>query len=427
MDRERGWKGPDRMFPVRKLSWNLGLGREIGFLFWAMVSLEAAYGSYGGIWPLWIEHLGAPVSVVGLVLGSAGIMRLITLAPSATLAERFDPKRIMVIARVFAVAGLISAAFATHWTQLWFMVIATAIGEIAFPLTQAHLANLAGNNRVRAFTLVFNVGPAVAFGLAPLVAGLLIAQSGMRSALLLGVLFGVISLYWFARLSPVPREHHHEQAATYREAFAQPGVPRLLMLQFATIFVLSLGISLLPNFLNDQRGISPSLVAILGGVGSMGSVIYGLAVARSKRLQALPLTAIAGGVALVILTLAVCLGTASVPAIVIAFLGRGGLWSAWGLFVAALGEVVTSDRHRPRAFTLSEMIGGTAFFSAPMLSGVLFEVKPGLPLIVSLALALALIPVLLVNQKQMGKMVSRSSSDDVLVSPLGSNVEVLAD
>ncbi|MFM9105701.1 MAG: MFS transporter, partial [Chloroflexota bacterium] len=369
------------MNKIRSLAWHLGLGREIGCLFWAMVSLEAAYGAYGGIWPLWIEHLGAPVSVVGLVLGSAGLMRLVTLAPSAGLAERFDPKRIMVIARAFAVAGLVSAAFATHWTQLWFMVVATAIGEIAFPLTQAHLANLAGDNRVRAFTLVFNVGPAVAFGLAPLIAGVLIAKSGMQSALLLGVVFGVISLYWFARLSPVPREHHHDQSVTYREAFAQPGVRRLLGLQFATIFVLSMGISLLSNFLASERGISPAIVAVLGGVGSAGSVIYGLAITRSKRMQSVPLIAVAGGVALVMVTLAVCLATSFVPAIVVAFLGRGGLWSAWGLFVAVLGETVTSERHRPRVFTLSEMIGGTAFFSAPMLSGGLFELRPGLPLL----------------------------------------------
>ncbi|MGI9252579.1 MAG: hypothetical protein ACR2J8_02440, partial [Thermomicrobiales bacterium] len=180
-------------------------------------------------------------------------------------------------------------------------------------------------------------------------------------------------------------------------------------------------------YLADQRGIAPAIVAILGGVGSMGSVIYGLFVARSTRLQAVPLTAIAGGVVLVMVTLAVCLGTTFVPAIMIAFLGRGGLWSAWGLFVAALGEVVTSERHRPRAFTLSEMIGGTAFFSAPMLSGVLFEIQPGLPLLTSLVLAAMLIPVLLFNQRSIGRTWPTGGDDGVLVSPVGANVEALVD
>lgn len=410
---------------LSNLTWHLGLGREIGFLFWAMVSLEAAYGSYSGIWPLWIQHLGAPVSVVGLVLGSAGLMRLITLAPSASLAERIDPRRIILVARCFAVAGLVTAALATNWTQLWFMVVATAIGEVAFPLTQAYLATRAGENRVRAFTLVFNVGPAVAFALAPVIAGLLIARFGMQAALFLGVVFGVCSIAFFAGLRPSPPTVHEPGVArvTYREALGQPGVARLLALQFATIFSLSLGISLLPNFLADQRGIPASVVAVLAGIGSAGSVVYGVIIARSKRLQSLPMVAAAVGALLVVVTLAVSLATAFVPAIVVAFLGRGGLWSAWGLFIAALGEIVHSERHRPRAFTLSEMVGGTAFFSAPIVSGVLFEIRPSLPLLASMTLAITLVPVLLINQRAIGALLARAKATQVLTSPVGANVE----
>jgi MFS family permease len=410
------------------LTWHLGLGREIGYLFWAMVGLEAAYGAYGGIWPLWIEHLGAPVSVVGLVLGAAGLVRLLTLAPSAGLAERIDPRRLILVARCVAVAGLTWAALATHWTQLWFTVVATSIGEIAFPLTQAHLAGLAKENRVRAFTLVFNVGPAVAFGLAPLLAGVLIARFGMQAALFLGVAFGLFSIAFFSRLTPIPRDETAEGTAkvTYREALDQPGVARLLALQFCTIFSLSLGISLLPNFLADQRGIPPSVVAVLGGIGSVGSVVYGLVIARSPRIQAVPLAGVAVAALLVVVTLSVSVATAFVPAIVVAFLGRGGLWSAWGLFIAALGEVVRSERHRPRVFTLSEMVGGTAFFSAPILSGFLYEVRPGLPLLASMAAALALVPVLLLNQRAISGLLRQARDAQVLTSPVGTAVEAEA-
>ena len=59
----------------RRLRWDLGLGREIGLTFWGMVLLEAAFGSYMGVWPLWIERLGAPITVVGFVLGSSGVIR----------------------------------------------------------------------------------------------------------------------------------------------------------------------------------------------------------------------------------------------------------------------------------------------------------------------------------------------------------------
>ncbi|MCC6314848.1 MAG: MFS transporter [Thermomicrobiales bacterium] len=381
----------------------LGLSREISYVFWAMIGIEAAYGAYGGIWPLWIEALGAPVSIVGLVLGSAGIFRLLVLAPSATLTERFDPRTLMLVSRCVAAVGLLGAALATHWTQLWVMVIATAIGEIVFPLSQNYLAARAGDHRVRAFTLVFNVGPAVAFALSPLAAGALIAQYGMRAAFFLALAFSLFSIGYFTRFSrrPPRTPHAARESSTYREAFREPGVRLLLTLQFATIFALALGISLLPNFLSDQRGIPAAVVAILGGIGSTGSVVFGLAVARSGRLQRFPLYGVIFASIAAIVTLAVCAAVHWTPAIVVAFLGRGGLWSAWGLFIAALGDIVTVERHRQRVFTLSEMIGGTAFFSAPMLAGLLYSVRPVAPLLVSIALAVALLPVLVVGQRRL--------------------------
>ncbi len=196
---------------------------------------------------------------------------------------------------------------------------------------------------------------------------------------------------------------------TYPEALREPGVRTLLALQFATIFALALGISLLPTFLADQRGIPPAVVAILGGVGSIGSVLYGLVIARSGRLQAVPLVGIAIAVVFVMVTLAVSAATGVVWLIVVAFLGRGGLWSAWGLFIAALSEAVRSDRLRPRAFTLSEMIGGTAFFSAPILSGQLYARRPDLPLLASIVASLALLPVLVLLQRRFRAATSGAS------------------
>lgn len=146
----------------KRIRGQLALGREVENIFWAMFFVEGAFGAYMGIWPLWIERLGAPVTVVGLVLGSSGIVRLAVLAPSAALAERFGVRRLILLARVVAGLGMVSAALATHWTHLFLMVIGSAIGELAFPLTLAHVAAHAGKERVRAFALVFGLGPSVA-------------------------------------------------------------------------------------------------------------------------------------------------------------------------------------------------------------------------------------------------------------------------
>jgi MFS family permease len=387
----------------RRVTWHFGLGAELGYVFWAMIGVEAAFGAYVGIWPLWIEALGAPITVVGFVLGSSGLLRLLILAPSAALADRIEPRTLILVARTITGMGLITAALATHWTQLAPMVIGAAVGEIAFPLTQAHLAAHAGANRVKAFTLVFNVGPAVAFGIAPLISGALIARFDLRAAFLFAAACTLFSLLFFARFSPRPKSAPDEERphSSYREAVAEPGVKPLLAMQFATIFALALGISLLPTFLADERGIPPALVAILGGIGSTGAVLYGLAIARSQWLQRRPLLGITVAIAMVMGSLAVVLATPLVWLIALAFIGRGGLWSAWGLYVATLSEVVRSDRVRPRVFTLSEMIGGSAFSTAPIVSGQLYAVRPEAPLVTSLATSAALIPVLLLSQRRM--------------------------
>jgi MFS family permease len=395
------------------------LGPELGAIFWAMFGVEATFGAYTGIWPLWIEELGAPITIVGLVLSSSGLLRLAILAPSATLAERFDPRKLMFGARAVTALALVSAGIATHWTQLVPMGIGTAIGEIVFPLIQTHLALHAAEQRVRAFTLVFNVGPAVAFGISPLVSGVLIAQFDMRAAFFFAAACTVFSLYFFSRLSPPDRSVPvgERSRSSYREALTLDGVKPLLGLQFATIFSLSLGISLLPTFLADMRGISPALVAIMGGIGSTGAVIFGLIIARSQWMHRHALVGVVIAIAMVMVALATVLATHLIWLIAIAFIGRGGLWSAWGLYIAVIGDSVPNDRIRPRAFALSEMTGGTAFSSAPILSGQLYALRAEGPLLASLVASAALIPVLLLAQRRFRPARPLSEEDEVMAAP----------
>jgi MFS family permease len=386
----------------RGVTWHLGMGRELGFVFWAMVCVEAAFGSYMAIWPLWIQALGAPIAVVGLVLGSQGLLRPLTLGPSAALAERFEARTVITVARAIVCVGMISAALATHWTQLFIFVVAGAIGEIAFPLTQVHLAAHAGEQRVRAFTLVFNVGPAAALGLSPLLSGALVAVWGMRAAFVIAAFWTLLSIVFFARLSAGRERVRNPEGgrSTYQAAVRQPGVGPLLSLQFTTIFALALGVSLIPTFLAEERGMDPATITMLGSIGAVGSVSFGLIVTRVAALQRAPFVAIAIAVALVVTAMSVIVGTAVIWLILIAFLGRGGLFSAWGLFIAAASEIV-SERHRARLFALCEMAGGMAFSFAPVLAGVLYSWRPAAPLLSSIACGLLLIPLLLLRQRRL--------------------------
>ncbi len=382
----------------RRTYWHIGLGPEVGIIFWAMVFLEAAFGSYMGIWPLWIERLGAPVPVVGLVLGSSGLLRLIFLGPSAALGERFGTRRLILLARTAAGLGLLSAALATHWAQLFLMVLGAAIGELAFPLVQSHVASYAGRDRVRAFTLVFTVGPSIALFLAPLLAGLLVWQWGLRAAFLLAAIMTFASIACFARIgrqsSPGVQPSRATEPSSYRAAFADVSVRRVLILQGATVFALALGTSFIPTFLEDVRGISAARIATLGAGAALGSTLFGLTVTRVRRLQRAPFVGVAIAVSCTAIGFLLFVGSGLPALIAVAFVLRGGLFSSWALFSAALGEVAP-EVHRPRAFALGEMVAGSAFSFAPMVAGPLFAWKAEAPLTVAFCLALVLVPLLL--------------------------------
>src|SRR5665648_184784 len=130
--------------------WHFGLGKELGYAFWALTFFEAVLGAYAPIWPLWIERLGAPISIVGLVLASAGVIRPFVLGPGAALTDRFNTRNVLIVCRTASVCGLVIAAFAGTWQILFVTVALNALGELVFPTIHAYVADHAGDDPVHA-------------------------------------------------------------------------------------------------------------------------------------------------------------------------------------------------------------------------------------------------------------------------------------
>ena len=395
----------------------LGLPAEMVPIFWGMFFLEATFGAYLGVWPLWIERLGAPVAVVGLVLGASGFLRLAVLAPSAAIADRLGYRRALLLSRSAAGIGLLSAAVATHWTQLAVMLVGAAIGELAFPLVQSLLAAQAGEERLRAFALVFTVGPSIALIVSPLIAGGLVAIFGIRAAFLFGALCTAISLWFLARVheSPELRTHHDRPPSSYRAALGNPAVRLVAPLLGATVFALSLGTALVPTFLEDVRGMDAATIATLGAASAVGSASFGLALARVRRFQRVPFVAVAGAVAVTAIGFLLFRSTAALLLIVVAFYCRGGLFSSWATLTAALGELAPAA-HRARAFALCEMIGGLGYALGPIAAAQLYGVRASLPFDVAIALAVLLVPILILAQRRANRLPREPSA--VLTVPV---------
>ena len=396
--------------PVRRPSWHWGLGRELGLAFWAMFFVEAAFGSYNNIWPIYIASLGAPVAIVGLIVGASGILRLGVMPPSAWLADRFGSRTILVGARLIAFVGYLWASLAPHWQFLIPAVVALGIGEIAFPQIQAHVASHSSGNPTRIFAIIFVVGPGVALGIGPLLSSAAISAFGLRGAIFLTAMLTLASVACFAGLRhlapPLRHTDHPEETATsrssYRTALADVNVRRIVLLQGMTIFSLGLGVTLLPYYLEQTRGISGERIAQFGAIQAIGTVTFGIAVSRLGWLQRNPFFGAAIATALVFTALLIFTTTDSIPLLIIGFVFRGCLFSAWTLFSSSMGTTAR-PADRARGFAMIELVGGTALSVAPILAGQLYALGPRVPLVASMALALVVVPTLLWSQRRAGR------------------------
>lgn len=381
--------------PVAGARWQFGLGRENGLIFWALIFLEAAFGSYFALWPLWIEELDAPVTLVGALLGLGGILRLFALLPSAWLSRRFGMKRVMIVARAIATAGIFSAALAPSWPWLLPALLGMAVGDLAFPLASTFVARNAGARRVRAFAIIFTTGPSVSLLVTPLLSGALVATLGLRAPFVTAATFSLISIALMARLHTIPPSDDEGDAREggYRGLLRVPGLRLLLGLQFLTFFAIGMGTSLLSIFLHEAKGYSEAVIPPMTALTAVGSIVFSTVVARSLRLSGAPLRAVAITIGITACAFLLFLRAELLPFVLVAMTLRGGFFAAWPLYSAALGEA-TPDRLRPHVFAMGEILAGTGFVLAPVAAGPLYEIRPELPLLLAAAMIAPLVVII---------------------------------
>ena len=385
---------------------SFGIPRHLVPAFWAMLFIEGSLGAYLGVWPLWMERLGADVTIIGLLLGVGGFLRILVVAPSATLSDRIGPRRLLLIARAVALVAYLGAFVATDWKQLLPVILLMSMAEITFPVIQSYVAHHSNEeDRVRSFTIVFNVGPSFALALSPLLTGAVVALFDVRAAFALTALFCVGSVVAVVQFD---RDEKHEATtsapvSSYRQALSQRKVQILLALQGAMIFFLAIGIALIPTFLEDVRGISPAIISILSAFPAVGSAVFGLVASRNRTVQDNPIIGIVFGTGITILGLMIFRQFDQPPILALAFFFRGGFFSNWIMFISAIGSA-SNPIHRSRSFASSEIVGGVCYAMGPMVAGVLYAVRPELPFEVSIVLGLLLIPVMFIASRRLQAM-----------------------
>jgi MFS family permease len=265
------------------------------------------------------------------------------------------------------------------------------LGNVAFPAISSTISESAGGERDRthAFTMIYTVGPALATMITPAAGGLIADEISLRAVFVAAGLLSSCAVLAFTTIGSRPVPHHASQPATYQDALRLRPVALIAALELATIFILTLGVTLIPNYLQDVHGISTGVIGLFGSFSAVGSIVLGISIARLRPLHR-PLNAIGLAVASCGVGLSVLAIGGGVPIFALGYVLRGGFFVAWSLFAAALGQV-SSERLRARSFALGELCAGVGYSSAPFVAGWLFDLNPLAPVILAMILSLPLL------------------------------------
>jgi MFS family permease len=369
-----------------RLRFSLGLPPDGRLLFWGMFAWEFGIGLYNLLQTLYMEELGASPFQIGVLVGLQGIARVAVTLPSGILAERFSRRRLIVWTTASTVPAALLLGIAQVWWQLIPGMVLLMAGNLGTPAFSSYIVDISTpRTRARMFATIYSVGPAIATIISPTLGGFIAEHISLRTLFFLAAAAYATSTCIFSRITDRPLVvHPHATQPSYREALAVPVVRSVAILKFGVLGTLMLGVTLLPNYLEDIHGLSIGQIGRLGSVYAVGSVILTVVMARVAWISGGK--GIAIGTCLVGGLCGVTLLTGNPWLLFPAFLMRGGFMVAWSLFHAVLGEIST-PRLRSRTFALGDFMGGVGICGAPFLAGALYGWRPQAPLLAAVILA----------------------------------------
>jgi MFS family permease len=362
----------------------LGLPPDGRRLFWAMVAWEFGFGLFNLLLTLHLKALGASPTQIGVLLGVQGIARILVTLPAGILAERFSRRKLIVWTNACTVPAALLMGLAQTWWHMLPGLILLMAGNIGTPAMASYVVDLSTPaTRARTFAMIYSVGPAAATIISPTLGGVIADQSSIRVLFFLCAISWSISTVALHQISERRLTVHHEARPSYREVAANPAVRAVALLRFGVLGTLMMGVTFLPNYLEEIHHFSTASIGPLGSIYAAGSVILSLLIARVVWLTGS--RGIALGAVSVGAVCGVTLLTGNLLILAPFFLLRGGFMVTWALFGAVFGDI-SPDRMRSRVFALGDFLGAIGIGLAPFAAGPLYAWRPAAPLLLCAAL-----------------------------------------
>lgn len=339
--------------------------------------------------PLYIESLGATPEQIGLTLGASGLIVTLLYIPLGMWADRRGRKPLIVAG--WLLSGLMALAMALAPDWRWFLPAYTLylLSNFAVPALQGYTAATTTPRAVGRLFALLALGNSAGSIIAPAIGGWLGQLYGLRTVYALaGFIFGADAVLNLARLTPQatvpPRSPRAQSRTVLRNRRFWVEIAFVLLMFTAT----DIGTVLVPNFLEDVRGLSVAQIGALSSLGTLGIALLIYLIGRLPTERRLPLfiPQAAAGAALLLWLLAPGLGW-----IGLAYLIHGGNRAFRPVTAGRLANTLAPET-MSFGFGFYQTAQQLGLTISPYAAGLLYAHDPHWPLwagVVGLAAAMA--------------------------------------
>ena len=328
-----------------------------------------------------MQELDATPTDIGLVFGVGNLVAAFFILPLGFAADRWGRKRFLVIAWLSSTLGAAAFLPLQDWRGAFVGSTLYWIGSAAFPLMSAHLAattprhRLGGDMGVVFGSFFFGTIVASPF------AGTIGAALGLRAGMALATVAFVCSSATTFALADTPPVLH----------VAGPKLPRafwtLLAVTPLAALIAVIVNPLYPVYLRDMAAVPLERVGVFVGLVALGSACFSAVNGRvADRLGPVP-AVIGAGAVLTLGAGTIALSGRSEAPLALGSLLLGAQIAPNPVLASALERILPPARAAIgyAGFQLAYALG---FGGGGLLSGVLYDTDPLLPLLVQVALAL---------------------------------------
>lgn len=329
--------------------------------------------------PIYLQQLGASTMTIAGVFSAFGMVMMVTHIPAGYLSDRIGRRPLLVAAWTSGLVAICVMALAR--TLPVFVIGMLLYGLTAFvssPLQSYVTAARGKLSPARVMTLAsaaFNLGSVIG----PITGGWIGDHFGLRTVYFVAAVVVMASTVILFFLRAQSRDGHDPDPPPARLLTNQRFLG-FLVITFVTMFVMYLPQPLTPKFLQNERGLSLSVIGWIGSAGSLGSALLNLLLGQfSARLGFLLAQA-----AVALFALLLWKGDNAIWYAVGYFL-MGGFRAARMLIFAQVRPLI-HQAQMGLAYGVTETVNSLTAILAPLLAGYLYIQDPVSVYPVSLAL-----------------------------------------